>query len=52
MAADLKPLQDYIHAVEKKLGLGDATEHTHRSALEALIESLIPGVTATNEPNI
>lgn len=44
------PINDYIHAIGKKLGLGDATEHTHRSAFEALIESLISGVTATNEP--
>ena len=50
MTADLKPLQDYIHTIEKKLALGDATEHTHRSALETLIENLSSGVTATNEP--
>ena len=50
MAADLKPLQDYILAIEKKLAMDDATEHTHRAALQALIESLLSGVGATNEP--
>ena len=50
MATDLKLVHEYLRAIEKKLVLGDATEHTHRSALEALVESLIPGVTATNEP--
>ncbi|MDZ4230518.1 MAG: N-6 DNA methylase, partial [Dehalococcoidales bacterium] len=50
MAADLKPLQDYVLAIEKKLAMDDATEHTHRAALQALIESLLSGVSATNEP--
>ena len=40
MAADLKPLQNYIHALAKALAAGDATEHTHRPALKALLESL------------
>jgi hypothetical protein len=30
LAADLKPFQDYIRAIEKALVAGDATEHTHR----------------------
>jgi hypothetical protein len=47
---NLKLLAQYVHAIEKKLALGDATEHTHRSALEALVESLASGITATNEP--
>ena len=50
MVADLKSIQDYIHAIEKKLATGDATEHTHRAALGALIESLALGISATNEP--
>ncbi len=29
---------------------GDATEHTHRPALKTLLESLAPGIIATNEP--
>ncbi len=50
MAEDLKPFQHYINAIEKKLAQGDATEHTHRSALETLVERLDTGITATNEP--
>ena len=50
MVADLKRFQDYIHTIEKKLTQGDTTEHTHRSALEALVEGLSPGIIATNEP--
>jgi len=42
--------QQYLSNIEKKLTTGDATEHTHRSALESLIEAMIQGVTATNEP--
>jgi len=47
---NLKLLAQYVHAIGKKLALGDATEHTHRSALETLFESLASGITATNEP--
>jgi predicted helicase len=46
----VKLVQNYIHSIERKLATGDATEHTHRSALEALVESLAEGITATNEP--
>ena len=51
MVNDLKPLQDYICAIEKEVVAGNATEHTHRPALKALIEGLASGVTATNEPS-
>jgi predicted helicase len=47
---NVKLVQNYIHSIERKLATGDATEHTHRSALEALVESLAEGITATNEP--
>jgi len=50
MSDELKSIQNYIHTIEKKLAQGDATEHTHRAALEALIENLAAGITATNEP--
>lgn len=50
MVADLKSLQNYIHAIEKKLATGDATEHTHRAALGVLMESLASAISATNEP--
>jgi predicted helicase len=50
MSDELNSIQNYIHAIEKKLALGDATEHTHRSSLETMVESLAEGITATNEP--
>jgi hypothetical protein len=43
-------LSEYLKQIEKALQAGDATEHTHRPALKALIESLSKGLTATNEP--
>src|SRR5450756_844289 len=43
-------LKDYLHAVEDALKAGNATEHTHRPALKALLESMDLQVTATNEP--
>jgi len=51
LSADLKPLQDYIHALQKQLAQGDATEHTHRPALKTLVEGgLSADISATNEP--
>ena len=47
MGNDLKLVQDYIGTIEKELVAGNATEHTHRSALKALIEAPASGVTAT-----
>ena len=47
---DEKPLRDYVHAIEKALAAGDATEHTHRPALKTLVEGLSAGIVATNEP--
>ncbi len=44
------PIETYRRQIQKELQQGDATEHTHRPALKALIETLAPGVTATNEP--
>ena len=41
---------DYIKNLSKALSTGDATEHTHRPALKTLIEGLVTGITATNEP--
>jgi hypothetical protein len=48
MAAN--PIDVYRRQIERELQAGNATEHTHRPALKTLIESLAPGVTATNEP--
>ena len=42
--------KDYLQAIENALQAGNATEHTHRPALKALLESLDLQVTAINEP--
>lgn len=39
------PIDVYRRKIEKELQLGNATEHTHRPALKALLQAL-----ATNEP--
>ncbi len=44
------PVDTYRREIERELQARNATEHTHRPALKTLIESLAPGVTATNEP--
>ena len=41
------PFKTYLQKLRQK---GAATEHTHRSALEALLETVGDGVLATNEP--
>ena len=41
---------DYRSQLEAAVRAGNATEHTFRPALKSLIETLAPGVTATNEP--
>jgi predicted helicase len=41
---------EYCKKLTHALKAGNATEHTHRPALKALIESLATDVTATNEP--
>ena len=48
--ANLELLPQYIRSIEKELAAGNATEHTHRSALKSLIEETLPGSVATNEP--
>lgn len=42
--------ETYIDQISKAYLKGNATEHTHRPALKALIESLGKKITATNEP--
>lgn len=44
------PCTEYLRAIENALRAGNATEHTHRPALKAFIESVETGITATNEP--
>ena len=43
-------LNEYRRKIETKFKAGNATEHTHRAALQALMESLEKGVSAVNEP--
>jgi hypothetical protein len=43
-------LKHYLTTIENALKGGNATEHTHRPALKALLESLDLRITATNEP--
>jgi hypothetical protein len=43
-------LQAYLTEISTKLKTGGATEHTHRSALQTLLESLDPKTQAINEP--
>jgi len=43
-------LTQYLKTIERELAAGNATEHTHRTALKTLIESLADQITATNEP--
>jgi len=40
----------YIESISQRYELGNATEHTFRSDLQQLIESLVPDIRATNEP--
>jgi predicted helicase len=43
-------IKSYLAEIDREFKTGRATEHTHRPALKGLIESLAPGVRATNEP--
>ncbi len=48
--SNVNEFRAYVRRLNDNLALGNATEHTHRSALKTLIESVRDGVTATNEP--
>jgi hypothetical protein len=41
---------DYIKEIRKNLDKGDSTEHTHRLALETILEACGKDIEATNEP--
>ena len=43
-------LNEYKRKIESKFKAGNATEHTHRAALQVLMESLEKGISAVNEP--
>lgn len=40
----------YLNDLQKNFARGDATEHTHRATLQALLQSVGKGIVATNEP--
>src|SRR5690554_4796341 len=40
----------YLSNIIKRYNLGNATEHTFRGDLQQLIESVVPDISATNEP--
>lgn len=42
--------ETYLKKVEADYRRGIATEHTYRSAIETLIETLLPGTDASNDP--
>lgn len=43
-------IEQYIEHINKRFQLGNATEHTFRGDLQQLIESIVPDISATNEP--
>jgi len=43
-------IDQYIDSLDKRYQLGYATEHTFRGDLQQLLESLVPSISATNEP--
>jgi hypothetical protein len=43
-------LRSYLRKIEKAYQIGNATEYTYRAALQELLETLFPGITATNDP--
>ena len=42
--------KDYLENIQSNLQAGNATEHTHRLALQNLVQSFAGGIIATNEP--
>ena len=40
----------YLAEIQSSLSTGDATEHTHRAALQKLLESVGDGLKVINEP--
>ena len=47
---NLRLVRSYLQSIEKELLSGNATEHTHRPALKTLLQGIVSGVVATNEP--
>lgn len=49
-ATEMQALRVYLGEVQTIYQAGIAAEHSYRPALKRLLETLAPGVTATNEP--
>ena len=45
-----KPFDTYLAKLAADFKRGQATEHTYRSSLENLLESLAPHIEASNDP--
>ncbi len=43
-------IEQYLDSINSRYKLGNATEHSFRGDLQQLIETIAPGVQATNEP--
>ena len=43
-------IESYIKSLNQRYRLGNATEHTFRGDLQQLLETILPGIAATNEP--
>ncbi|MEO6404980.1 MAG: hypothetical protein ABIY51_02160 [Ferruginibacter sp.] len=43
-------LDQYINSISNRYKFGNTTEHSFRGDLQQLIETLVPGISATNEP--
>ncbi|MEY3219072.1 MAG: hypothetical protein RIT27_429 [Pseudomonadota bacterium] len=46
----LNAIETYLNQIEHDLQIGNATEHTHRPALFALLKAFLPDYRITNEP--
>jgi len=44
------PINEYLKQVKLLFSAGNATEHSYRPAFKDLLESLVKGISATNEP--
>ena len=43
-------IRSYLKSLSDAYAKGDATEHTHRPALQTLLQAMLPGINVTNEP--
>ena len=44
------PIANYINEINKRFKTGISREHSYRGDLQTLIETLVKGIIATNEP--